>query len=299
MNAPIAWMNGSILPYSQTAVPVWDLGVVAGASITEMVRTFGHKPFRLEQHIERLTTSRHALDFPSAYSASELISAVSDVVRHNSALIHPDSDLGLVLFSTAGSNATYLGQSDDASTTVVHSFELPFALWRPSFMKGVRLRIPAIRQIPPECFSVTHKVRNRLHWWLADQEVARQEPGSKALLLDQHGFVTETSTSCFYMVLNGIIVTSDRSVLNSLSCKVIEELADSLSIPFEKRSIQVSDLTEADEAFVSSTVVCVLPVNQIDGRAVGSGQRGLVFRKLLKAWSELAGIDIEGQMVNC
>ena len=299
MNAPIAWMNGSILPYSQTAVPVWDLGVVAGASVTEMVRTFGHKPFRLEQHIERLTASRHALGFPCAYSASELISAVCDVVRYNSALIPAESDLGIVLFATAGSNATYLGHRDDSSTTCVHSFELPFALWRESFTDGVRLRIPQIRQIPPECFSVTHKVRNRLHWWLADQEVARQEPGSKALLLGQDGFVTETSTSCFYMVRNGIIATSDRSVLNSLSCKVIEELADSLGIPFEKRSIQVSELAEADEAFLSSSVVCVVPVSQIDGLAVGSGQRGPVFRKLLKAWSELAGIDIELQMLNC
>ena len=299
MNAPIAWMNGSIVPYSQTAVSVWDLGVVAGATITEMVRTFRHKPFRLEQHVERLTASRHALGFPEAYTASELLSAVKEVLHHNAEMIPPESDLGIVLFATAGSNVTYLGFSDAASTTVVHSFELPFALWRESFTNGLRLRIPSIRQIPPDCFSVTHKVRNRLHWWLADQEVARQEPGSKALLLDPDGFVTETSTSCFYMVRNGIIVTSDRSVLNSLSCKVIEELADSLGIPFEKRAIQVSELAEADEAFLSSSVVCVVPVSQIDGRVVGNGQRGLVFRKLLKAWSELAGFDIERQMLNC
>ena len=299
MNSPIAWMNGSILPYSQTAVPVWDLGVVAGASVTEMARTFGHKPFRLESHVHRLTASRHALGFPAAYSASELRSAVADVVRYNAPLIHTDSDLGIVLFSTAGSNVTYLGHRDDASTTVVHSFELPFALWRESFTNGVRLRIPSIRQIPPDCFSVTHKVRNRLHWWLADQEVARQEPGSKALLLDQDGFVTETSTSCFYIVRDGVIVTSDRSVLNSLSCRIIEELADSLGIPFEKREIQVSELAQAEEAFLSSTVVCVIPVSQIDGIAVGNGQPGSVFRQLVRAWSELAGIDVARQMLNC
>ena len=297
MNSPIAWMNGSILPYSQTAVPVWDLGVVAGASVTEMARTFGHKPFRLEQHIERLTASLAALGFPSPYSTSELLSAVNDVVRHNAAFIRADSDLGIVLFSTAGSNATYLGRSDDSSTTVVHSFELPFALWRESFTNGLRLRIPAIRQIPPECFSVTHKVRNRLHWWLADAEVSRQEPGSKALLLDLDGYVTETSTSCFYIVRDGVIVTSDRSVLNSLSCKVIEELANSLGIPFEKRAIQVSELAQAEEAFLSSSAVCILPVSQIDGHAVGRGQPGPVFRQLVKAWSELTGVDIERQML--
>ncbi len=297
MNSPIVWMNGSLVPCSQSAVPVWDLGVVAGASVVEMARTFAHRPFHLERHIERLTGSLRFFGFPQPYSARTLIDAVQPVVEHNAKRIRPEQDLGIVLFSTAGSNPTYLGRPDDSSTTTIHTFELPFTLWRDSFTKGVRLRIPSIRQIPAECFSVAHKTRNRFHWWLADREAAMQDPGSKSLLLDQDGCVTETSTSCFYIIRNGVILTSDRSVLNSLSCRVIEELANSLGIKFEKRAIQVPELAQADEAFLSSTPVCVLPVSHIDGRAVGDGLPGSVFRKLLKAWSQMSGVDIESQIL--
>lgn len=298
MNEAIAWINGSLCPFSQAAVPVWDLGVVAGASVTEMARTFAHQPFRLEQHIERLMTSLAALEFPQPWSCDSLLQAARSVVNQNSRLIQAGEDLGIVLFSTAGSNPTYLSGESSQTTTIVHTFPLPFGLWKASLLNGVRLQIPAVRQIPEDCFPVTHKVRNRLHWWLADQEAAKREPGSKALLLDHEGFVTETSTSCFYMVRDGQIVTSSRGVLNSLSSGIVEEIAASLRIPFERRPIPATELSLASEAFLSSTPVCLLPVSHINGGPAGSIVPGPVFRRLMQAWSLLAGIDIADQIAS-
>jgi branched-subunit amino acid aminotransferase/4-amino-4-deoxychorismate lyase len=296
MNEAIAWINGRVCPFSQAAVPVWDLGVVAGASATEMARTFGHQPFRLERHVQRLMASLAALGFPRPWSSDTLLHAARGVVEHNSRLIQPGEDLGIVLFSTAGSNPTYLGGNGSQTTTVVHTFVLPFDLWKSSLLNGVRLQIPDVRQIPDDCFSVAHKVRNRLHWWLADREADSREPGSKALLLDHDGFVTETSTSCFYIVRDDQIATSSRGVLNSLSRQIVEELAVSLQIPFERRPMSPAELHLASEAFLSSTPVCLLPVSHINGRAAGSMVPGPVFRRLMQAWSELARMDIAEQI---
>jgi branched-subunit amino acid aminotransferase/4-amino-4-deoxychorismate lyase len=296
MKEAIAWINGSLCPFSQAAVPVWDLGVVAGASVTEMARTFAHRPFRLERHVQRLMTSLAALGFPQPWSFESLLRAAIEIVDHNRKLIEAGEDLGIVLFSTAGSNPTYLNGDSSQTTTVVHTFVLPFGGWKSSLINGVRLQIPSVRQIPEDCFSVTHKVRNRLHWWLADQEAARREPGSRALLLDHEDFVTETSTSCFYMVRDGHIVTSSRGILNSLSSQFVEELAGSLQIPFERRPIPVAELVLSSEAFLSSTPVCLLPVRSINGSPTGSEIPGFVWRRLTQAWSQRVGIDIAGQI---
>ena len=298
MSEPLAWINGTVQPFSQTGLPVWDLGVVAGAAVTEMARTYQHRPFRLEKHIGRLTTSLAALGFPQRWTTDELHKAAESIVRNNVREIPAKQDLGLVLFSTAGSNPTYLAGVGDQTTTVIHTFVLPFQLWRSGLQQGVRLRIPSVRQIPDDCFPVEHKVRNRLHWWLADQQAAKLEPGCKALLLDHAGFITETSTSCFYLVHEGRVSTPDRGVLRSLSSEIVEELASELQIPFSRRQISVEELSTADEAFLSSTPVGLLPVSHINGRPFQFSQPNSVFARLIAKWETLTGLNPARQILD-
>lgn len=298
MTGPIAWMNGALIPFAQAALPVWDLGVVAGASVTEMARTFAHKPFRLSQHLNRLLIAIQQIGFPIQYSESQLLDAVAAILAHNVPLIPATGELGIVIFSTAGANATYLGAERAAGmppSTVVHTFELPFETWRPQLRDGVRLRVSSVRQIPGECFDVSLKVRNRLHWWLADHEAAQREPGSKALLLDQAGFVAETSTSAVHLVCKDRIVTPDRGVLNSLSSQLVEQFAGTLGIPFDRRPVLLAECDDASEVFLTSSASTLLPVSHIDGKQIGMNVRGPVFQKLVDCWSERVGIDIHQQ----
>ena len=302
MTSPVAWINGEILPFARAAVPVWDLGVVAGASVTEMARTFAHRPFRLDQHVDRLCSSLAALGFPQPWMKSQLIDAAEDIVRRNVASLKSTQDLGIVLFSTAGSNATYLDGDSSQTTTCIHSYVLPFGLWKSGVSQGVRLVTPSIRQIPGDCFSVEHKVRNRLHWWLADREAAATDPGAKALLLDQNDFVTETSTSCFFTVIDGRIVTTYRSVLNSLSGRLVEELAGRCGISFERRAFKLSELTSASEAFLSSTPSGLMAVSHINGRSLqtpinGHLCAGPVMRRLLEEYQAVTGLRPDLQII--
>lgn len=298
-------MNGNLISYSQAAVPVWDMGVVAGASVTEMARTFGHKPFRTSQHLDRLLDSLSGLGFSQQYDKQQLQHAIDGVLARNLPEIRAHSDLGIVIFSTAGPNATYLGAEvakGISATTVVHTFELPFATWRPQLRDGVRLQISNVRQIPVECFDVSHKVRNRLHWWLADQAAARQELGSKALLLDHAGFITETSTAALHLVCNGRIITPDSGVLNSLSSQLIEELASRLGIAFERRPVPLGEIRYASEAFLSSSAATLLPVSHVGGERIGTETAGTtfpgpVFSQMTTAWSQLVEINIAQQIL--
>jgi branched-subunit amino acid aminotransferase/4-amino-4-deoxychorismate lyase len=201
-----------------------------------------------------------------------------------------------VLFSTAGGNATYLQGRPTGPHTIVHTFGLPFAQWRTALEEGVRLRIPKVRQIPEDCFPVKHKVRNRLHWWLAEQAVEQIEPGSRALLLDHAGHVTETSTACIYAVRDGVIRTPKSAVLDSVTRRIVTGLASALGLTVESCNVTPDDLLSASEVFLSSSPSGLLAVRTVDGRPVGIDLPGPVFAMLQDAWNRAVGLDLSMQI---
>ena len=292
MDEPRAWINGREVPFSQLALPVWDLGVVAGASITEMARTFCHQPFQLRQHLERLLASCTSLGFATPFSVSDMESAAADLVRRNCALIDTDDDLGIVAFVTAGANRTYLGTADlPGGTVAIHTFRLPLELWRSAAEDGVCLTIPPRPQLPDSSLPITHKTRNRLHWWLADREADAIESGSRALLLDSSGRMTETSTGCFYAVIDGTIVTPRSQVLNSMSRRIVAAAAADCGLRFEQRDLAADEVSTMSEAFLSSTPSGLLPVRSIDRHLLNSQDHPSLMPRLLAYWEKVTGLN--------
>lgn len=299
MTLAAAWMNGEFIDYQTMAVPVWDLGVVAGASITEMARTYQHRPFRLERHLDRLISSCNQLKFVLPYSHQELLSAALQLVERNSKALSLDSDFGIVVFVTAGANATYLGNQPLPSATVgVHTFELPFHLWKNSATHGTQLVTTSIRQHDQQNLPVHLKIRNRLHWWLADQQAHEMKAGSKALLLDAEDRITETSTSAFYAVIDGNIVTPKANVLQSMSRQMVSEAAAAAGIKFERQDLRIEDLQTATECFGSSTPVGILPIASVNDQKFPVASATSVIPLLLDYWQMQTGVNPRDQLLN-
>jgi branched-subunit amino acid aminotransferase/4-amino-4-deoxychorismate lyase len=301
MTEPVAWLNGQIVPISEAKLHVFDQGLVLGASITEMIRTFAHTPFHLDDHLDRLYRSLQAVGFPPVLAPKELKSVVLDVVDHNQRHIPAGHDLGIIAFVTAGHNLTYLGmtgvEQSRTPTVCVHTFPLPFELWADKCDDGQHLVTPSIRHIPPESLDPKIKSRSRLNWYLADQQARLVDSSAGALVLDRDGNITETSTANFFLVSNGTILTpSPRIALGGVSQKVVLELAAKLGIPSVAADLQIYDALNAHEAFTSSTPYCMLPVTRINGCQIGTGRRGPIFDRLVAAWNDLAGLDIIGQI---
>jgi len=294
---PLAWQNGVQIPYSDAAVPVWDLGVVAGATVSEMARTYHHQPFRLKKHVTRLWTSCRELGFGLPWSESELADAARSIVEFNTQTLDDCDDLGIVWFVTLGSNPTYLPDTAGSSPTVcVHTFRLPFPQWQDAVRSGVWLTIPEQRHLPPGSFPVGHKVRNRLHWWLADRAAAKIRPGSRALLVDLSDQITETSTACFYAVMEDTVLTARNGVLRSTTCDLVTELCERLGIPFCKTDLPAEQISRFQEAFLSSTPCGLLPVAGIDDHQL-PGPAGSVVRHLQMEWTRLTGVDTFAQIL--
>lgn len=300
MTEPWVYLNGKVLPASQAHLTIFDAGVVLGATVTEMTRTFHHRPFRLRDHVERLYRSLRYTRMNVTISKDEMIAATEELIGANAKLLDAGDELGIVHFVTAGEFPIYAGmagkQALSSPTVCIHTFPLPYELWAHKMEVGAHLVTPSIRHVPPQCYDPKMKYRSRMHYYLADKEAQIGDPDAAALLLDLDGNVTETSGANFLIVERGVIVspTTDNT-LPGISRATVIELAEQLGIPFVERDFQVYNVINADEAFTASTPYCLLPVTKINGLPIANGKPGPVFRRLMDAWSQRVELDIVKQ----
>jgi branched-chain amino acid aminotransferase len=303
MTEPIVYLNGRMVPASEAHLAIYDAGVVQGATVAEQTRTFRHRPFRLDDHLDRLFRGLGYARIDIGLSREELARISEEVLAHNARLVDADADLGLIQFVTAGEYATYAGLSGQpvrtGPTVCVHTYPLPFELWAGKMQTGAHLVTPSVRQVPPQCWSPQLKCRSRMHYHLAEREARLVDPEAYALLLDLDGNITETNAANFLMVERGTIVSPPaEKTLPGISRATVIELAGRLGIPFVERDIPVFRAVSADEAFLSSTPYCLMPVTKINGVLVGDGKPGPVFRCLLEAWGREVELDIKQQVMS-
>ena len=300
MTEPLVYLNGDFVPASQASLKIYDAGIVLGATVTEMTRTFRHRPYRLEDHLARLFRSLKYTRMDIGRSAAELESVSRELVASNAKLIGPDDELGLIHFVTAGEFPVYAGSAASAApvnqTVCAHTFPLPFPLWAKKMQLGAHVVTPSIRHVPPQCYDPKMKYRSRMHFFLADHEARLVDPDAAALLLDLDGNVTETSGANFLIAERGTIISPTlRNIRPGISRQTVIELAGKLGIPFVERDIQVHSVINADEAVLASTPFCLMPVTRINGVPIADGLPGPLHRRLIQAWSEAVGVDIARQ----
>jgi branched-chain amino acid aminotransferase len=290
-----------------------DAGFVFGATVTDLVRTFGRKLFRFDDHLARFRQSCRLCRVPLPISDYELRIDAEKLVASNFAALQPGgerAELALVLIATPGLIPHYVGWSAETlppayvaafenvrhATYMMHTFPLPFSRYRKLFTDGATLVVPPTRPIPAECIDPRAKMRSRMHWWIAEQQAHDIDPNASALLVDAAGHVTETAAANFLIVKDGTVLTPPReTVLNGVSLQVVEELCGELGIPFAKRPLTLPECQAADEAMLTCTSYCVAGVRRLDG--VELPWPGPVWRRLLAAWSQRVGVDIETQIL--
>ena len=301
---PIVFLKGEFVPASTAKINVYDCGVVLGATLTEMTRTFQHRPFRLDDHLARLYRSCKYAGIEIPHTLSEMGDRTTELIEHNRELIGDSQDLGIVHFVTAGEFEAYAGSAASGGpmvpTVCIHSFPLPLHLWSGLFEQGAHLVTPSIRHIPPQCLDPKMKNRSRLHWWMADQQTHAVDPRAITLLLDLDGNVTETGGSNFVMLSGNTVYTpTSRNVLPGVSLLTVRELASQLGYDFVEKDLQPYDVVNADEAWLPTTPYCLAPATRINGTPIGSGKPGPGFFRMMKAWSDRVGMNILGQIRRC
>lgn len=291
MTGALGYLNGEFLPAAQLAISADDLGFLQGVAVSERLRTFRGTVFRLEEHLKRLGNSLQLIGLVPDLSLPRIGEVVVELVERNHRLLMDGDDLGVSLFVTPGA------QAEARPTLGIQAFPLPFGQWAHVYEQGQTLTETGVRQVPACCWPPELKCRSRMHYYLADQRAHQLHPGSRAVLLDLDGYVSEASTAnvVVYRRDEGLVSPPLEKILPGVSLSVLAELATALGIPLRYRDLTLDEFHSADEILLCSTSPCVWPVTSLNGRPSGSGPQGPVFRSLLAAWGELVAVDIPAQ----
>lgn len=291
MDKITVFLNGNWIPSAELHIAVDDVGFLLGATVTERLRTFRGQVFRLEEHVRRLRRSLEIVDLDAESIAAQVAAAVPEFVARNRSLAASDDDWSVVAFATPGIAGS------GRPTVCVHGYPLPFQQWAAKYEAGVPVVVSDVRQVPGDCWPPELKCRSRMHFYLADRAAAARQPGARALLLDEDGYVAEATTAnvLVYRAGEELVSPTREHILAGVSLGVVEELAPQLGIRFVMRPLTVDEFRTADEAMLASTSVCLLPVIQCDGNPIGDGRPGPIFRQLLAAWSKLVGVNVAEQ----
>ena len=292
----VAYVNGEFVPDSQSVIHAGDRGIRRGDMVFDTERTFNGKIYRLREHMERLFRSLTYMRIDPGMTLEEMERLTLNLVEQNEPLREPGGDNWVTQIITRGRMRQISEQVP--ATVLIRVYPIDFTEHARHYDKGARVVIPRTRSYSSQSVDPKVKHYSRLNFAIAELEAADIDPDAYPVLLDQDGNISEATFGNFFLVTGGTIRTAgDRSVLQGVSRMMVLELAEQLGIPTTQEDLQPYDAYTADEAFLTSTSMCVLPVGHIDNRPMAHGAPGPVTKKLLAAWSERVGLDIVDQAV--
>lgn len=299
----LVYFNGQLVPETEARVSIYDSALMFGDMVFEMTRSFNKKQFKLQEHIERLYAGVKILRIPLAMTPEEMEKACYETIEANDHLFMEDDEHRLMIDVSRGLLGIYQGIQGlhKGPNIIIADFPLRWTVagMGQLFDKGINAVITSQRAIPASLLDPKIKNRSRIHYLMANIEVSQFEGENNwALLLDPDGFIAEGTGDNFFIVKDGVVITPEgRNILRGVSrAYVMEEICRSLGISVIERNFDAYDVYTADEAFMTGTPFCMLPVTSLNGSNIGNGLVGPIFKQILDQWGKSVGLDIAGQI---
>lgn len=292
--------NGEIKPLYEAKLPIWDSINMLGDGVFEMTRTFAHKPFQLDPHLDRLYRSMKLAEIDPGISQEQLRDISLQVLELNKPYLEPELDF-FIRHDVSRGTVPYYARCTNSKvqpTVIVAAVPLIEYVARVSwaFDEGIHAVVPVQRSIPSYYLDPKLKTRSRLHYQMANLQAQRVDPRAWAVMMDEHGFLTEGTSSNFHLIKGDTVYTPEgRNILRGISRSYVAELADAIGLKYVEKNLEPYDVHAADEAFFTASSYCMVPVSRFDCRPIGSGKPGPVVKSLLDEWSRRVGVDIVAQ----
>lgn len=302
MTSRVVYLNGKFVPEAEAKISIYDSALMFGDMVFEMTRSFNKRQFKLREHLERLYTGVKILRIPLKMTIEEMESLCLKVIERNEPSFSDTDEHRLMINVSRGPLGIYAQIFDDKiePTVVIADFPLKWTLvgMGKLFDSGINAVITSQRAIPAYLLDPKIKNRSRIHYQMANIEVSEYNGENNwALLLDTEGFIAEGTGDNFFIVKNSVIITPEgRNVLRGISRAYIFELAEQLNRKCIEKNIEPYDVYTADEAFMTGTPFCLLPVTGLNGIEIGDGKMGEITGALLDKWSKNVGVGIVEQI---
>jgi branched-chain amino acid aminotransferase len=295
--------NGKLVPETEAKISIYDSALMFGDMVFEMTRSFNKKQFKLREHIDRLYAGIKILRIPIQMSPEEMERACYETIEANDHLFTADDEHRLMIDVSRGLLGIYQGIEGlhKGPNVIIADFPLRWTVASMGvlFDKGINAVVTSQRAIPGYLLDPKIKNRSRIHYLMANIEASQFEGDNNwALLLDTDGFVAEGTGDNFFIIKDGVIISPEgRNILRGISRDyVLKELCPQLGMQIIEKNFEVYDIYTADEAFMTGTPFCMLPVTSLNGNPIGNGLVGDCFRKLMGQWSSNTNVDIVGQI---
>jgi branched-chain amino acid aminotransferase len=267
----IYYLNGAFVPAEEAKLPLGDLGIVRGYGIFDLLRTYGRVPFKLSEHLLRLQSSSLQLELPLPGSLAEIEALVYQTLAHNG---HPDN-VTIRIVVTGGESANFIMPEDRPSLAIMLApvREPPATLYQTG---ASLISVEGVRFMP------TVKSLNYIPAVMMQKKI-KQAGAIEALYRNHDGFISECGVSNFFMFRGDQLITPDRGILPGVTRAVTIEVAED-RFDVVQRPLHFSEISEADEVFITSTTKEIMPIVQIDGQIAGNGVVGERTRLLMQAF---------------
>ena len=286
---PQVWINDSFIDDNDAAVSIRDTGLLHGAGVFTTMRSYRRTVFQLNAHLHRLRESCEALFIPLQYRDEQLNRAAEELLRRNSL-----TDARLRLTVTRGAaqqdplHGTHLTPTVFLTAAPIEPYPAEF------YQRGLTAIVLDEQKLNPYDLQAGHKTLNYLSRLAALREANRRGAG-EALWFNVHNYLQSGSISNVLIVKNGALITPPTKsevrdaasvVLPGVTRAAVLELAKANGIETRLERIDVNQLLDADEIFVTNSIMQVMPVCRIERKAIGNDKPGPVTTQLANALAE-------------
>ena len=261
------------MPLDKPAIFANDLGLLRGYGAVDFMKTVNGKPFFLRDHFTRFRRSARLLGLRAPIEESALEKILFNLLEKNRS---EDASFRLVL--TPGRTPDGMSRLETGNFYILTEdlYKLPDEI----YTKGAKLITAEHERLLPLSKNINYLEAMRL-------QPVKIKRSALEILYKKDGRVTECSTSNFFIVKKGAVVTAKDAVLSGITRRIVINLAKKAKVPVVERNVLEKEIYGADEAFITATNKKIAPIIAIDGQKIGNGRPGPVTLQLLKAYDKL------------
>ena len=276
------YLNGSYLDENDAKISVFDSGFLYGDGVFESLRVYHKQCKFLDQHYHRLLNSAKIMNYLISFSEEELKSVIDELISRNNL-----DDAYIRITLTRGQSKIGFGKSISDNQTIFIIAKEHKPLDENLYKNGVKLAVADTRRNAPEAVNPQIKSISNLNSLLGKLEIKKKEV-FEVVMLNSKDIVTECAAANIFWVKDQNVFTPDvtTGLLEGVTRSSIIEICEENGIELKTGHFTMAHILAADEVFISSTSLEVMPVKQIDKQKISDGNVGPMTKEIHQKFRE-------------
>ncbi|MBT3880476.1 MAG: aminodeoxychorismate lyase [Candidatus Scalindua sp.] len=278
------FLNDKIIPETEGNVSTNDRGFLYGDGIYETLRSYKGKPFKLAEHLERMRHSAKQLKISFDYTNADIGERINELIDKNRS-----QDAYIRITLSRGTGGGRLQMDDNINPTTLIQVKPLTQYDSKLYDEGMSLIISNYRRStssPIYC----HKSSNLLTSILLKEE-AKKRSAHEAIIMNTDEYVAECVVSNIFLVNNGNVVTPslNTNILSGITRRTVLDICKDSRIPAGEELFKVEALLNADEVFITNSLMEIMPVSKMENYKIGKRIPGNITKQLMGAYKCLTG----------